>query len=195
MRPYEPLPIDNLSLTVLPFPHFISECIMEADLAEKTLEWLKTTDEWQLTETDFYTQHEFSLMDLNMPKELAILNNKYFTDRIAKKLKNEFLTTDLELVGITAHLLVDGYKMGVHNDFLGKQESHRLVIQLNENWKSENGGYLMLFGSKDPQDVATVISPVHNSGIAFEISSNSYHAVSTVHNFKRFTLVYTYNQI
>ncbi len=177
----------------LPFPHFSTNRVLNDELAQSLLYWLKSCDHWQFTKTSFYTQYEFSLLEMVLPQQLTSLSNQEFIDKIASVFKSTFNVDKLELVGITAHKLIDGYKMGVHNDFIGNEESHRLVIQLNDGWKENNGGYLMLFNSNDPNDVASLIIPIHNSGIGFEISSQSYHAVSTVYDFERYTLVYTFS--
>jgi Rps23 Pro-64 3,4-dihydroxylase Tpa1-like proline 4-hydroxylase len=178
----------------IPFPHFSSGYIINAGIDCELLNWFEHTRLWSLTETDFYSQYEFSLLEIELPERLKCLIEASSVDAIKTYFEHAFGVAGLVLVGITAHKLIDGHRMGVHNDFIGKDESHRLVIQINENWVQENGGFLMLFGSKNPQDVSKVVQPLHNSGIGFEISPNSYHAVSTVHNFKRYTLVYTFNK-
>lgn len=187
--------LDNIISATRPFPHFSSDKILAPELADHLLKWLKTSAQWQLTKTSFYTQYEFSLLDTSLPEELVQLKSSLLIQELYAYFTREFRTGTLALVGITAHKMTDGHRMGVHNDFIGKQETHRLVIQLNEHWNDENGGYLMTFNSSDPKDVATIMKPLHNSGIGFEISGNSYHAVSTVHAFERYTLVYTFSQI
>jgi Rps23 Pro-64 3,4-dihydroxylase Tpa1-like proline 4-hydroxylase len=187
--------MNNSDFTQVPFPHFSADQILDNDLASDLLAWFKSFQHWQFTKTDFYTQYEFSLLDLVLPDPLASLSSTEFIEQIIHVFEHGFAAQKLKLVSITAHKLVDGYKMGVHNDFIGRAESHRLVIQLNDGWQEHNGGYLMLFNSKDPNDVASLIMPVHNSGIGFEISSKSFHAVSTVYNFERYTLVYTFSYL
>jgi len=179
--------------THLPFPHFSANQVFEDELASNLLSWLKSCGYWYFTETSFYMQYEFSLLDISLPKPLHSLVNEDFTDKIGQIIQETFAVENLDLVGITAHKLINGYRMGVHNDLIGKEETHRLVIQLNDGWNEHNGGYLMLFNSNDPNDVARLVMPIHNSGIGFEISSKSYHAVSTIYDFERYTLVYTFN--
>ena len=44
--------------------------------------------------------------------------------------------------------LVKGQTIRIHNDYLGEEEeaeTHRILLQLSENWKEDNGGYLMFF--------------------------------------------------
>jgi Rps23 Pro-64 3,4-dihydroxylase Tpa1-like proline 4-hydroxylase len=145
-----------------------------------------------LTKTNFYTQYEFSLTDLDLPDTLSFLNSQVTLLYLANSFDLVF-GQKLKVIDITAHKLINGHKMGVHNDFIGSAETHRLVIQINDDWTDEHGGYLMLFHSKDASDVAGIIRPIHNTAVGFEISDHSFHAVSTVHDFTRYTLVYTFN--
>lgn len=177
-----------------PFPHFSCEKVFDDGVGNSLLNWFEQTDSWSLTENDFYTQYEFSLLDRELPGPIKCLTEKKTTDAIRTFFEKAFDVNSLVLVGVTAHKLIDGHRMGVHNDFIGKDESHRLIIQINENWTRDNGGFLMLLNSKDPQDVSKIIQPIHNSAIGFEISPYSYHAVSAVHDFSRYTLVYTFSR-
>jgi hypothetical protein len=77
---------------------------------------------------------------------------------------------------------------------LGPEETHRLLIQLNTGWEPKQGGLLMLFGSDSPESLQHVILPAHDSGLAFEISPSSFHAVSTIKRGVRYTIVYTFNR-
>ncbi len=88
--------------------------------------------------------------------------------------------------------LVNGHTIRLHNDFIPGRETHRLLIQLNRNWQDENGGFLLFFNSSAPEDIHRVIHPVHNSSVGFAISPKSNHAVSTVYNGERYTLVYSF---
>ena len=186
------IPLVGIAQTQNPFPYFSISQVLSADKAEQLLLWFKASELWSFTKTSFYTQYEFSLMGVTLPASLDFLNSgttlQYLTENFERYFGKKLSVTD-----ITAHKLIDGHKMGVHNDFVGSAETHRLIIQLNDNWSEANGGYLMLFNSKEPSDVAKIIRPLHNTGIGFEISDHSYHAVSAVHDFTRYTLVYTFN--
>ena len=95
---------------------------------------------------------------------------------------------------VTAHKLIEGHKMGIHNDYIGEQETHRLVVQVNPFWTAEHGGYLMLFEANNPEKVSKLVQPLNNTAIGFEISKASYHAVSMVSKSPRYTVVYTFNR-
>jgi len=175
-----------------PFPHFCTPDIFPAELAQQVLQWLEQAQTWEFTRTDFYEQYEFSLLHLDLPAQLHRLISPTTIQVLEVDMAAKFQVEALELVGATIHKLTDGQRIGVHNDFIGKAESHRLIIQLNRGWTPDHGGYLMLFNSASAQDVQQLVVPANNSAFGFEISPASYHAVSTVNDFARYTLVYTF---
>lgn len=177
-----------------PFPHFCATSVFSAALERRLHAWLQTTENWTLTKTEFYEQFEFSLFDVTLPADLMCLVGDELLGAIRGQLEAVFASGALDLVGATIHKLTDGQRIGVHNDFIGAEESHRLIVQINANWREENGGYLLLFNSAQAEDISKVVLPVSNSAFGFEISPRSHHAVSTVYNFPRYTLVYTFKQ-
>ena len=190
----EGINFSNSTVEQQPFPHFCATAVFSTALEKRLLNWLQTTENWALTKTDFYEQYEFSLFDTLLPADLACLIGEEMVRSIQVQLKAAFATGVLTLVDATIHKLIDGQRIGVHNDFIGSEESHRLIIQINADWREENGGYLLLFNSDQAEDVSKVVLPVSNSAFGFEISSRSHHAVSTVYAFPRYTLVYTFKQ-
>ena len=97
-----------------------------------------------------------------------------------------------ERIDCTAHKLVQGQTIRIHNDYIPGEETHRLLLQLNRGWRDAQGGYLMLFNSQDPSDVHRVFLPANDSVVGFAISERSNHAVSTVHGGERFTIVFSF---
>lgn len=176
----------------LPFRHFLITDIFSDKVNGELLAWLNGKLDWEYTETSFYTQYEFSLIHTKLPPRLTFLTSGMMVKSLAKCFNHIMQSEELTLVGITAHKLVNGYRMGVHNDYIDGEETHRLVVQINSDWREDNGGYLMLLNSRNPEDISTVIRPVNNTAIGFEISKDSFHAVSTVYDFDRYTLVYTF---
>ena len=177
-----------------PFPHFYSKSVLSQALEKELHAWLENTIFWELTQTEFYEQYEFSLLHVTLPPNLSCLIKDEMVDLVREKMEECFEVRALELADATVHKLTDGQRIGVHNDFIGKEESHRLLVQINANWTEDNGGYLLLFNSANAEDVSDLILPVSNSAFGFEISNKSNHAVSTVYNFSRYTLVYTFKQ-
>jgi Rps23 Pro-64 3,4-dihydroxylase Tpa1-like proline 4-hydroxylase len=177
----------NVETEKVPFPHFVGSEILTQEKAKEVYSWLHETDFWKFVETDFYSQFEFSLLDKSLPEEVSFLNNRYTIEELKNVLVEAFGINSLKLVDITAHKLLDGYKMGIHNDYIGNDETHRIIFQFNPDWLEENGGYLMLFNDETPGSISKLVKPLYNTVFGFEISKQSYHAVSTVQNYSRLT--------
>lgn len=178
-----------------PFPHFRMEGMLGAELANATLQWLQSGVPWRLRTENFYEQYEFSLIVEPPPRNVCTITSEKFIDRLRKLLSTHLMAkSELELIDITVHRLVPGQTIRIHNDYLNGQETHRLLIQLNSGWDLAKGGMLMLFAGPSPEDVTAIFEPTHGSAFGFEISNRSFHAVSTVRDGERFTLVYTFRQ-
>lgn len=175
-----------------PYPHIVSAKALNSDDAETILRWFETSAPWKLVEESFYEQYEFSLRDVVPPVDIAPLFSNESLERLTLLVEKWFCVSLSDKVDVTAHKLVPGQTIRIHNDFIPGQETHRVLVQFNRGWKDENGGMLMLFGSMNPSDIKQVYRPSHNSGVAFEISKKSLHAVSTIHGGERFTLVFSF---
>lgn len=175
-----------------PYPHAVSTMALNSDDAEKVLHWFETSAPWNLVEESFYEQYEFSLRDVTPPSDIDSLFSKESMKSLTLLVEKWFCASLSDKVDVTAHKLVPGQTIRIHNDFIPGQETHRVLIQFNRGWKDENGGMLMLFGGINPTDIKQVYRPSHNSGVAFEISKKSLHAVSTIHSSERFTLVFSF---
>lgn len=175
-----------------PFPYAVSACSFDDGVSADILAWLESQAPWKLVETDFYEQFEFSFVDAVLPARLTFLREQTFIDSLATEIQNLFGVSLSGRVDATAHRLLPGQRIRIHNDFIPEAETHRLLIQLNRGWEDGDGGYLLFFNSPDPVDVHKVFRPVHNSAVAFAISPDSHHAVTTVHGGERYTLVYSF---
>lgn len=178
-----------------PFPHFCIVSALQNNIETQLFEWFEQTEVWTLVKADFYEQYEINMLNVDLPAHLQFLLNDEANETIKEKYKVIFNIPSLDLVGLVAHKLVDGQKIGIHNDFINEEETHRLLIHINPGWKEENGGYLMLFGSDKVTDVSKVIHPANNSAFGFEISNHSHHAVSKIYDYIRYTLIYTFKQV
>ena len=180
----------------LPFPHASMTALVSSSDADALLAWMEKEAPWRLRIESFYEQYEFSLLSAPPPSDLAWLTSETSVKALEDLIRAS-LGADgkLELVDISAHRLVEGQTIRVHNDFIGDLETHRVLLQLNRGWSVDNGGILMLFGSDRPEDVRAAIIPQHGSAFVFEISPQSFHAVSTIRGGDRFTLVYTFRML
>ena len=188
----QPIDFTGIEFQNEPFDYFLLPKTFDDDESLFVLNWLETDAPWNLVEADFYTQYEFSVEDVKLPEQIAFLYERYFLDYLIEQFENLFSVRLKTQADLTAHKLVNGHTIRLHNDFIPGRETHRLLIQLNRNWQDENGGFLLFFNSSAPEDVHRVIHPVHNSSVGFAISPKSNHAVSTVYNGERYTLVYSF---
>jgi len=188
----EVLSFSNINYYSNPFDYFTAPEVFSNGFDLKLLDWLEKYDAWKLVEKEFYEQYEFSFLDIQLPTHLSFFQQLSSIQTIKTKIEEIFQTCLSDKIDFSVHKLVAGQRIRIHNDFIPGQESHRLIIQLNRGWSDENGGLLLLFNSDNPPDVHKIITPVHNSAVAFKISPYSNHAVSTVYEGGRFTLVYSF---
>ena len=175
-----------------PFRYFLARHCFSPDLEPTLLEWFETGAPWRLVETDFYEQYEFSMFDAALPENVSLLAAPEGLAAFRSAMGALF---DVELddrVDLVAHRLMPGQRIALHNDYLTGKETHRLTVQLNRGLRDEDGGFFMLFNSKDPNDIHRIVRPVSGSAIGFEIGENSNHAVSLLHGGERYTLVYSF---
>ena len=177
-----------------PFPHTSSTGILPAALCEATLGWMERDAPWALRIASFYEQWELHLATDALPPALKPLCARSTVDRLTETLIAPLNPSQIVLTEVTAHKLVAGQTIRVHNDFLDGEETYRLLVQLNRGWRDEQGGMLMLFSSASPDDVQRVVRPLHGSALAFEITPQSFHAVSTIRLGERYTLVYSFRE-
>jgi hypothetical protein len=166
--------------------------VIATDLADETLRWMENQAPWNLRVESFYEQWEVHISAEVLPPPLARLVAPATVAGLVQTMLQPLTEKPLELSEVTAHKLVAGQTIRIHNDYLDSQESHRLLIQLNRGWTDSQGGFLMLFGSDRAEDLRRAVRPLHASGFAFAILPRSFHAVSTIQGGERFTLVYSF---
>lgn len=184
--------IESAILESIPFEHFEVRNAIPTELQAQCLQWLEREAPWKLVETDFYEQYEFSLLEDAFPTSIAWLSSPETIKFLRSKISLIFGTSLKEDVEVTAHKLLPGQTIRIHNDFIAGAETHRILLQLNREWLDEYGGQLMLFSGPEPELLHKIIPPTSGSVQGFAISPNSHHAVSTVHGGERFTVVYSF---
>lgn len=167
----------------------LTECFTP-QVGEKVIEWFERDAPWIAKRTDFYEQYEFSAWDSTSPAA-SYLTSREVLDAVHTAMTEIFGRKFEPDVTVVCHMLVRGHRIGIHNDYLVGEESHRLTIQLNRGLADDDGGFLMLFNSGDPADIHRVLRPQHLSALAFEISPDSFHAVSEMHGGARYTVIYS----
>ena len=185
------LDLTGAVLVTAPFGYATLPACLRRSVADSLLDWFESDAPWRLVEADFYDQWEFSLWDVEAPEAKALTSNETLS-RLRAGMGRLFGCDFSEKVAVAAHRLSGGQRIAIHNDYLAGEETHRLVVQLNRGLTDEQGGFLMLFNSADARDVHQVLRPAHRSGLAFEISASSFHAVSRVHGGERYTIVFSF---
>lgn len=189
MKTSLPINLSEPDYYTKPFSFICSSNVLEPQLSLDLLYWLENFNSWKLIKTDFYEQYEFSFQDVNLPISLSCFEDGSFNSSVHKTMSELFEVVLEDSIDIVAHKLIPGQNIGIHNDSLEGEETHRLIIQLNSGWEEDYGGYFMIFKSDDAQDIQQVITPIHNSAIGFAITENSHHAVSKVYKANRYTIV------
>lgn len=188
------LTLANTEVFALPFPYFVSPQALSPELSFELLNWLENDAPWKLVETDFYEQYEFSFFDVQLPIDFKFLTSSDYLAIIKNCVENLFSVKLDARIDFTAHKLIPGQRIRIHNDYIPGCETHRLLIQLNRGWDDENGGMLMFFNSKNTADIHKIFRPSHNSSVGFAISPDSHHAVSTIHKSERYTIIFSFYQ-
>lgn len=175
-----------------PFRYSVIPSALQPDVAGTLLDWFEKDAPWTLRVAEFYEQHEFVVTNDVLPEHLRGLFSTTERDSLRAHVEQLFGVRLAERIDVTAHRLTKGQRIRIHNDYIPGRETQRLLIQLNRGWLDENGGALMLFNSREPTDVHRILRPTHNSGLLFEISSDSLHAVTPINGGERFTLVMSF---
>jgi len=187
------MPEANAVSRLEPFRHVTCREFLPTALLEETLSWMQEDAPWKLRIESFYEQWELHLSPEILPPQLQELLAPEAIANIERRLVRPIEAGRVRFVEATAHKLVAGQIIRIHNDYLDEGETHRVLFQLNRGWRDEQGGLLMLFGSESPEDVRRVVRPTHGSAFAFEISPSSFHAVSRIAGGNRFTMVYSFS--
>ena len=193
MRPV--IDLSSARLEMDPFPFSVVPDALCEGVEQATLTWFEQAAPWRLTEKSFYSQHEFDMRDVELPSDIAELAAGTTLARM-RELTSELFHTRLgTTVDMTAHRLTAGQRIRIHDDYLDGGETHRLILQLNRRWTSGDGGHLLLFGGREPEDVRVVLAPMSRQALLFEISQRSHHAVSEVVRGERYSIVYSFHAV
>ena len=193
MRPV--VDLSGARLETDPFPFSVVPDVLCNSIEQTTLSWFEQAAPWSLTEESFYSQHEFDMRDVELPSDIAQLAADT-TLATMRELTSELFHRRLgTTVDMTAHRLTAGQRIRIHDDYLEGGETHRLIVQLNRGWTAGDGGHLLLFGGREPEDVRVILAPVSKQALLFEISHLSHHAVTEVVRGERYSIVYSFHAV
>jgi hypothetical protein len=176
-----------------PFPHAVSERVLDDVTANSLLDWFRDRAPWGLETSSFYIQHGCSLDDKCDSEVVDLLCCRDVIEQLSKHVGLVFDTVfDAPKTSVSAHRLIPGHRIGIHNDCpRNGTETHRLIVHLNDDVGEESGGALALFDREDPANSLVVIPPQHNLGVMLEFSTRSWHTVDEVKDGVRYSLLYS----
>ena len=182
-----------IECATFPFRYFLARRCLAQGFEKILLDWFESAAPWQLVETDFYEQYEFSMLRVDLPEPVSALASPVNLLALRSSVATVFGVALEPRVTLLAHKMIPGQRIALHNDFLGgENETHRLTVQLNRGIRDNDGGLFVLFNSVDPNDIHRVIRPLTGSCLGFEIGEKSNHAVSRIRRGERYTLVYSF---
>jgi len=138
---------------------------------------------------------DIDLRGARLPANLRILIERSFLEELRKAVERLLSAQLGSKIDVTAHKMVPGCRVGIHTDYGSLGQTHRLLVHLNRGWKAENGGLLMFFDEEHPSGESRNLrcySPHHRRAIGFEISPNSFHAVSRIVAGDRYALCFSF---
>ena len=158
--------------------------------ADDVLNWLDGNDYWKRHDGGFYNADVMSVEKLDPPALCAPLfraEGRTGLEKAASRLFGEHL----QLHGpVVAHRMTTPQGIGIHSDAPEPgEETHRLVVLLADGWSRPQGGHFVLLERDSPMSAKTIIPHRHNTAIAFRLTGQSFHAVTTLTAGRRFSIV------
>lgn len=182
--------ITHIEFNSKPFPYFFSKKVFDEKTAEDLLNLLKHNPKWKLHKGNFFEQFECFLQ---RDEKYSILYDKNIIKVIKHKMQMIFKKEFDDKIEIVGHKMVPGQSIEIHNDNPNDEnETHRLIIQLNEGFKDSSGGDLIFFNSNNSKDIYRAFPPIHNTAIGMEFSKKSHHAVTKISYGNRYTIIYSF---
>lgn len=186
------LTLDHLVSSNLPYAHFIAPQCFEQGLAMSLLEWFDEEAAWKIHRVpDFYEVYDLDLIATPFPAKLSIMREKTLYIEVRNALESHFKTNLSESVHVLIQKMTKAQSIRVHNDWSPEGPTHRFIVHLNPGWEPGHGGEFVVMQKPDGLPLATCL-PDHRSGIGFEISERSYHAVRPVIAGNRYSVVFSY---
>lgn len=161
--------------------------------ADALLEWLEAIDSWRAVDGGFYLAKERAL-SAAAPSSLTSLLSAQGLHGL-EAAASELFSCGVRLHGpLVAHKMSAGDGVGVHSDRPSSgEETHRLLMFLTRPADLRDGGHFLLLGGPDPSTARLVLPRRHNTALAFRLTGESYHAVSTVVAGVRYALVISFS--
>ena len=149
--------------------------------------------EWSVAIQTFYRQREANLQ--GDPYYESLFNEQVRT-QISRSV-GLFFGMDMSIeFDVVAHKMISGDYICPHTDANDHGETHRLTVTLNDDWDALDGGMLLSLNDRALSSIRDAWLPTANNGFLFEISEQSYHAVSPVVGQRpRYSLILTFKRL
>lgn len=169
-----------------PFPNMVFDGFIREHIIEKILKEFPKPNEINWRKFDNNLEKKLALSNKKdvSPVLLNILNefnSPVFLDFLSKLTGIENLIPDTEFLGGGLHQIETGGKLGIHSDFglhtLNGETVYRrinVLLYLNEDWKEEYNGHLLLL-DKNTKEVVKSVLPTVNTMVIFNTNSDSFH--------------------
>jgi Rps23 Pro-64 3,4-dihydroxylase Tpa1-like proline 4-hydroxylase len=173
-RPFPHLVLDSL------FPEETLSAVLEESSSMSRDKWVHNQDE-HIIKTNMRSAVDLGDRAYDFASFLHSAAFLYFMSEITGI---KALLPDPYLTGGGYHIVPEGGKFDIHADRNTDHHSglHRrlaMLVYLNPNWKTENGGQLELW-NQDGSACEKVIEPIFNRTVIFEIGDKNFHAVRPV---------------
>lgn len=187
-----PVLLRNIETHDEPYRFFCSSQCFTTELSDALLAWFDDGIEWFLHEGSFYEQWECDLLRQLPPESCESLFLPKTLGFLRRSMEARFHVELGEKMTVVAHKLVRGQAIAVHNDDPDPgEETHRLIVQINHGFKPGLGA-LRVHKSRNPEDVFLTLNPKHNSAFGFAMSHNSYHSVTQMGDWTRYSIIFSF---
>lgn len=100
-----------------PYKHIFVQELFSKGYAEKLLAWLESTNQFVPVEDTFYKQSMLPINHETLPKELSTILSNENKMKIKSIVEKAFDTTFHSNYVITAHKILKGEGIDIHNDY------------------------------------------------------------------------------
>lgn len=186
---------DPSETTAMPFPILRWLGAFTRTEHEALLEWLTQRERWLTTDGGFYCADVFGLSDdAEVPQTLA---SKLGDSSWAEALAANAFGERLQLHGpIALHRMRPGHGIGIHSDRPEPgEETHRIVITICASLPNCAGGHFVLLDGTGAATARVLLPLQSNAALAFRLEPNSYHAITTMRNGIRFSIVMSFRSV
>jgi Rps23 Pro-64 3,4-dihydroxylase Tpa1-like proline 4-hydroxylase len=167
-----------------PFHYIVIDDFLDLNLAKSLKENFPKPDQqtWWLYDNPLEKKLAFNKienLDESFSRFFSYVNSNEFLSLLTILTNVQKLKSDSNLHGGGLHLIKQGGKLDIHEDFnihkgLGMLRKLNLILYLNDPWEESWGGHLEIW-NKDMTELCNKILPKFNRAVIFRTDMNSNH--------------------